>query len=185
MSEPEPATSIDQRYSSPEAAATPWGRGRAILAEGEVFWVVTVRPDGRPHATPLLAVWVDGAVVFTTGPEERKARNLEHQAGCLLLTSDRSTGGGLAVAVEGRAEPVTDDTELTRVVDAFVAKYGEEWRYEVVDGGLRHPGEPAPGDPAGRVLAFRLRPVTAFGFGTRDPFSQTRWSFDSPSPVES
>ena len=75
--------------------------------------MVTVRPDGRPHATPLLAVWADGAVVFTTGPEERKARNLEHQAGCLLLTSDRSTGGGLAVAVEGRAEPVTDDTELT------------------------------------------------------------------------
>src|SRR3982751_1161709 len=100
MSEAEPATSIDERYSSPGAPATPWSEGRRTIAEGEVFWVVTVRPDGRPHATPLLAVWVDGAVVVTTGQDERKARNLEQQTACLLLTSDSSTGGGLAVSVE-------------------------------------------------------------------------------------
>ena len=179
MSEAEPETSIDERYSSPGAGATPWSSGREILERGEIFWVVTVRPDGRPHATPLLAVWVDGALVFTTGPDERKARNLEQQSGCLLLTGDGGTGGAVALAVEGHAEPVTGTVELARVVDAYVAKYGEAWRYDVADGALQHHVESARGDHPGRVLAFRLRPVTAFGFGTGDPYSQTRWAFGS------
>jgi hypothetical protein len=37
---------------------------------------MTVRPDGRPQVTPVVAVWLDGAVHFTTGPTERKAHNL-------------------------------------------------------------------------------------------------------------
>jgi len=27
-----------------------------------------VRPDGRPHVTPLIGVWVDGALVFRVAP---------------------------------------------------------------------------------------------------------------------
>lgn len=33
--------------------------------------------DGRPHVTPLLGVWQDGAVHFRTGLGEQKVRNLE------------------------------------------------------------------------------------------------------------
>jgi hypothetical protein len=32
----------------------------------EVHWLSTVRPDGRPHVAPLIAVWVDDALVFCT-----------------------------------------------------------------------------------------------------------------------
>jgi hypothetical protein len=49
----------------------------------------TVRPDGRPHVTPLIAVWHAGALWFATGPEERKARNLAENPSC-VLTPGRS-----------------------------------------------------------------------------------------------
>ena len=36
----------------------------------------TVRADGRPHVTPLVAVWLDGALYFCTGEGEQKERNI-------------------------------------------------------------------------------------------------------------
>jgi nitroimidazol reductase NimA-like FMN-containing flavoprotein (pyridoxamine 5'-phosphate oxidase superfamily) len=81
-----PSTQVDQRYSTPDAAATPWGEARARLEGAEVYWLTTVRPGGRPHVTPLIAVWVDEALWFCTGPEERKARNLAANTGCVLTT---------------------------------------------------------------------------------------------------
>jgi len=32
------------------------------LEKAEVFWLSTVRPDGRPHVTPMVSVWLDGAL---------------------------------------------------------------------------------------------------------------------------
>ena len=62
--------------ASPEATATDWADARRELAAAELSWLSTVRPDGRPHVTPLLTVWRDGALHFCTGARERKARNL-------------------------------------------------------------------------------------------------------------
>src|SRR5262245_34458870 len=78
-----PVTDLDPAYSSPGAEPTPWASARDRLAEAEVAWLSTVRPDGRPHATPLLTVWFDGALHFCTGAEERKARNLADEARCV------------------------------------------------------------------------------------------------------
>jgi len=53
-------------------------RVMAVLADTDfrlrmpgLCWVVTGRPDGRPHVTPLVAVWADGAIHFHTGAELR------------------------------------------------------------------------------------------------------------------
>jgi hypothetical protein len=43
-----------------------------VLETAQLFWIVTVRGDGRPHLTPLVAVWMDGALHFSTGEEEQK-----------------------------------------------------------------------------------------------------------------
>ena len=51
-----------------------------VLERAELYWLTTVRADGRPHVTPLIAVTADGAVHFCTGLREQKARNLEHSA---------------------------------------------------------------------------------------------------------
>jgi len=76
MTDNTPQTRLDPAYSAPNATAADWSEAEARLAEAELFWISTVRPDGRPHVTPLPTVWADGALHFCTGPEERKAKNL-------------------------------------------------------------------------------------------------------------
>ena len=69
----EPVTQIDTRFSDIEAEATAWDDSRRMLESADLFWITTVRADGRPHVTPLVAVWLDGAIHFTTGAAEQKA----------------------------------------------------------------------------------------------------------------
>lgn len=40
------------------------------------YWIATTRPDGRPHAMPVWGFWFDDAVIFGTGRETVKGRNL-------------------------------------------------------------------------------------------------------------
>jgi hypothetical protein len=69
----EPVTTIDRRFSDPGTAATPWDETRRVLESAELFWITTVPADGRPHVTPLVAVWLNGAIFFSTGATEQKA----------------------------------------------------------------------------------------------------------------
>ena len=164
-----PFTELDSRYSSDDAAATPWATGRDLLEQAEVYWLSTVRPDGRPHVTPLIAVWFEEALYFTTGPSERKARNLEANAHCAITTGCNSLAEGVDVVIEGNAVQVSDEPYLQRLADRYAAKY--DWHFSVRDGAFHGDG--------GRALVFQIRPTTAFGFGKGVPFSQTRWRFDS------
>ena len=70
-------TELDARFSSKGASPTDWVEGRQHIEDAEVFWLSSVRPDGRPHVTPLLSVWHEDSMYFCTGPEERKAKNLK------------------------------------------------------------------------------------------------------------
>jgi nitroimidazol reductase NimA-like FMN-containing flavoprotein (pyridoxamine 5'-phosphate oxidase superfamily) len=74
-------TTLDQRNSDPAAVPASWEDTRRVLETAELFWISTVRPDGRPHVTPLVAVWMDGAIYFHTGAEEQKAANLRANLG--------------------------------------------------------------------------------------------------------
>jgi hypothetical protein len=168
--EPEPAVELATAFSSPEASAPPWVEVRGRFERAPLYWLTTVRPDGRPHVTPLIAVWLDGAVHFTTGPEERKARNLTDNPRVVLTTGTNELDQGLDVVVEGEAENVRDDARLRGIADAYVAKYGEEWRFAVGDGVFVH--------DAGVALVFAVAPVTVFAFGKGEPFSQTRYRFE-------
>jgi nitroimidazol reductase NimA-like FMN-containing flavoprotein (pyridoxamine 5'-phosphate oxidase superfamily) len=163
-------TRLDEQFSQANAAPASWEEARAILQRAPVSWLSTVRPDGRPHVTPLISVWMDEAVYFCTGPQERKARNLEDNTSCALTTGSDALDRGLDVVVEGEAVAVRDEDVLRRVAAAYVDKYGAEWTFQVRDGAFAHPD-------AGRALVFRIRPVTAFGFRKGD-FGQTRWRFE-------
>ncbi|MFF8509450.1 pyridoxamine 5'-phosphate oxidase family protein [Streptomyces sp. NPDC015492] len=169
MNPQNPRTDLDPRYSDATADPAPWAEAEALLAAAEVFWLTTVRPDGRPHVTPLIAVWSEGALHFCTGPDERKARNLEGNGSVVLTTGTPSLGGGLDLVVEGEAVRVTDDDRLAALAGAWVEKYGEEWRFEVRDGAFLGDG--------GTALVFAVAPRTAFDFAKGDPFGQTRWRF--------
>ena len=160
-------------YSHPDAAPTPWEVGREHVAAAQTFWLSTVHPDGRPHVTPLIAVWHGEAIWFTTGPKERKARNLARNTSCVLTTGRNDlTDGDLDVVLEGAAERVVDDGALQPVAEAFAAKYGTQtWDFVVRDGAFTHRRA------AGRALVFRVRPVRGWGFRKGRRPSQTTWTF--------
>jgi hypothetical protein len=162
-------------YSHPEATPTPWQVGREQVIAADTFWLSTVRPDGRPHVTPLIAVWHADAIWFTTGAEERKARNLARNAWCVLTTGRSDlVEGALDVVLEGAAEQVTDDAELQPIVEAFAAKYGTgTWDFVVRDHAFSHRRL------GGRALVFRVHPVRGLGFGKGARSSQTTWTFPS------
>jgi hypothetical protein len=71
MSGTQPQTDLDPRYGSPGATATPWPEALARLSAAELYWLSTVRPDGRPHVTPLLDVWQDGALQGVWGVPQK------------------------------------------------------------------------------------------------------------------
>jgi hypothetical protein len=143
------------------------------LAEADLSWVVTVRADGRPHITPLLAVVVDIVPHFCTGPTEQKAKNLATNPHCNLLTGNATRLEGLDLVVEGTAVRVIDEAALRRPADEWVHKYGEDWRCEVVDGAFVHANDSLRGDDPGSAHVF--------AFDKGEPYSQTR--FTSPAVV--
>jgi hypothetical protein len=177
MAEKEPVAELEPQFSSDDADLTAWDEARERLEKAEVYWLSTVRPDGRPHVTPLLSVWLDGALYFCTGPGERKARNLAQNPRCVLTTGCNALDEGLDLVVEGDAARVSEEGKLRRIADVYEAKYGSDWRFVVRDGAFYHdPGSLRDTDP-GEALVYEVAPSTAFGFGKGESFSQTRWRF--------
>ena len=81
-----PRTELDTRFSDPAAQPTSWEDTLQAIKQAEIFWISTVRTDGRPHVIPLVAVWIDDALHFSTGPDEQKARNLTSNPRVALTT---------------------------------------------------------------------------------------------------
>jgi general stress protein 26 len=170
MAERVPVTRLSA-FSSPNATPTEWSQARDELAGAQVYWLSTVRPDGSPHVTPLLGIWLEGALYFCTGPNERKAKNLSGNCHC-VLTTGQSTLDGLDLVIEGTAENVSDHAELGRVADTYESKYGAH--FVAPDGTWSGLGDAIR---QAEVLVYRVAPKTGFGFGKGGRFSQTRWSF--------
>ena len=171
MVEQEPATKLSAAFSSDAAVATEWSRARRQLAEAELYWLSTVRPDGQPHVTPLLGIWLDGALYFCTGPHERKAKNLGRNGRCALTTGSNDLDG-LDLVVEGEAMTVNEEPELRAVADTYESKYGAHLT-------ARQGTWFGLGDSIrdGEVLVYRVAPSIAWGFAKGNVFSQTQWVF--------
>ena len=180
MDTSEPTAALDPRFSSAGATPLPWETARQTVREAEMYWLATVRASGRPHITPLLAVWMDERVYFCTGPSEQKAKNLAANTHCIVLTGCNTTEG-LDVLVEGEAARVTDDETLRRVAAAYETKYGSDWRFTVQDGAFRHAADSLQGEDPGIAIVFEVVPDTAFGFARGTVYSQTRWRWPAPS----
>ena len=164
--ENEPTAELNEGFSSPGAKPRPWSDVVEVLRDSEMFWLSTVRADGRPHVTPLPAVWLDDRLHICTGDAEQKAKNLAADPRCILTTGTNELQSGLDVVVEGTAERVTDVVTLRRLADLWKTKLG--WDFEV--------GEDAFRDPEGRTgLVFGVVPSKVLAFGKGEPFSQTRY----------
>jgi pyridoxamine 5'-phosphate oxidase-like protein len=134
-----------------------WSHAEALLETAPNYWISTVRPNGRPHATPVWGVWVDGALYLDGNPVTRWARNLAaNPAVSVHLESAEDV-----VILEGTVEdlPAVEGYLAEQIVTAWDGKYGR-----------LHP------DPAGRGI-FRLMPLRARGWSTSTLRDGTRWEF--------
>jgi general stress protein 26 len=167
MPEIEPTARLNEGYSQPGATAPPWAAVGRVLSASEMFWLSTVRRDGRPHVTPLPAIWADGSVYFCVGSQEQKARNLESNPSCVIAAGANEFRSGLDVVIEGTAVRVTGQGQLLRLAAMWKSKL--DWDFTVIEEGFH--------DPAGRLgLVFGVTPAKVLAFG-KNPFSQTRYLF--------
>ena len=133
-----------------------WDHVEERMAEARNYWVATVRPDGRPHITPVWGLWVDGAFYFGVAPGTRKARNLTQNPN----VSVHLESGEDVVILEGVAEVVSDPDPglVERLFASSVAKYGTGSRE--VEG------------------SYVVRPRVVFAWSGGDPSTYTRWFLD-------
>ena len=171
----QPMTELDTRFSDRDAVATGWDETRRALEDAELFWIATVRADGRPHVTPLVAVWLDDAIYFATGVGEQKAVNLRTNPNVILTTGCNEWERGLDVVVEGEAVRVTEENVLERLAETWATKWDGRWHYEVHEGGFRHEAG------AGAILVFSVKPAKVFAFA-KGTFGQTRHRFSNRRP---
>lgn len=97
-------------------------------------------------------------------------RNLAENLSCVLTTGCNSIREGLDIVVEGKAVRVIYETQLRAVADAYMAKYGPDWLFDVQTDAL-------VGNGGAIAWVYRVAPATVFGFTRGQPFSQTRWRF--------
>ena len=165
----EPTTTLHAKFSAPGATATSWDDTREALESAELFWIATVRADGRPHMTPLVAVWLDDVLHFCTGESEQKAINLRDNENVILMTGCNQWDRGMDVVVEGRAVRVTDQPMLERLAEAWTHKWDGSWTYELGPEGFETDGDE-------RIFVFAVRPEKVLAFG-KGNFSHTRHAF--------
>lgn len=168
--EPVEVTNLD-RYGSPPL---PWNRPRDLL-EAELpsphvtTFLGTIRPDGRPHAAGIGAVWSDGDLYFTSGPGSRKSRNLAANPACTMSVRLPD----IDLVLEGEAARVRDPAVLAEIAARYRAG---GWPAEVDGEAFTAPfSAPSAGPPPWQLYRFVFR--TALGVATREPYGATRWRF--------
>ena len=162
----EPVTKLDTRYSAPDGVVTPWEETRRVLETAELFWLSTVRTDGRPHVTPLPAVWHDDALHFSTAYTSQKA--------VILTTGCNQWTEGLDVVVEGDAVRITDQDVLERLALVWATKWDGGWKFLVRDGCFYIYDEHEVLSDA--IFVFSVKPTKVFAFA-RGHISHTRHQF--------
>jgi len=169
---PDPITTIDLGHSSsPDAVATPWEETRRVLETAEVFWLATVRADGRPHVTPVKPAWLDGTLYFSTGSIAQKLKNLRGNPHVVLTTGCNHLATGLDIVVEGDAVPVTDAAVHERLYQTWLIQWGEGWPIQLRNGVLWDETTEEP------LLLFAVTLTKIFAYARGDQWSQTRHQF--------
>jgi pyridoxamine 5'-phosphate oxidase-like protein len=150
-------------YGLPEntKGLLPWKWAEQRLRKSHNYWITTVKPDGSPHTMVVWGLWQDGAFLFCTGRQSRKARNITENPRCVVCTELAQE----AVVVEGVAEIV--DVPVRR---DFLKKYKPKYNFDMsgMEKDILAMKEPV----------FTVRPHVAFGlYEKKFVGSATRWTF--------
>lgn len=83
----------------------------AFLSEPHIAVVATSGPKGKPHAMPVWYAWRAGQLLFHTGADSKKLRNLRSNPR-ISVVIDTKVAPYKVVVVEGRATEAAGDPEL-------------------------------------------------------------------------
>ena len=90
------------------------------LREDLIMWLGSVRPDGRPHLTPVWFLWNGTDLVIFSKPHQQKIRNLRQNRRVIVALDGADRG---AIVLEGEAE-LLDDPAVNATLPEYLAKYG-------------------------------------------------------------
>jgi general stress protein 26 len=103
----------------------------SILKGAEEMTIATVRPDGYPQATTVNYV-SDGLIIyFGCAAESQKARNVAcNDKVSLTITLPSFNWEEIrGLSMGGKASPVTDPAEISRVSELMLRKFPQILRY--------------------------------------------------------
>src|SRR5512133_965575 len=101
-----------------------WSWVAAQLTDSKHYWLCSVRPDGRPHAVPRWAVYLDGRIYYDGSPETRHAQNIRDNP----HVSVHLESGDQVIILEGTSGPAgkPDANLAARLVEAYRKKYAAQ-----------------------------------------------------------
>ncbi len=138
-----------------------WPEADRLLAESRVYWIGSVRPDGRPHVVPSDGIWLDDALYFGGSEATVHMRNVRSNGNAVAHVGD---GLQAAVIVEGAvAHEIPELSTAERLAEANNTKYADYGMTMTADAYLQT-----------GVTALRARRVLAW---TRFPENATRFVF--------
>jgi general stress protein 26 len=117
-----PTMPKDYGVPEDEAGMIEWSHASAILTGATMYWVCSIRPDGRPHVVPVWGAYEDEVLYIETGGHDtRKAKNIDANPHVVIHVEK----GEDVVIVEGTAARPTEIAPATfeRIQAAFKAKY--------------------------------------------------------------
>jgi hypothetical protein len=154
--------------------ALAWPRAEEALARSntaEITWfLATADAAGRPHTAGIGALWDQGNLYFTSGPQTRKSKNVA--ANHWVNVGVRLEG--IDLVFEGTATRVTDGPTL----DQIAARYNEGgWPVQAEGDAFTAPfSAPSAGPPPWYLYLVEFHRV--YGVATAEPHGATRWLFD-------
>ena len=95
---------------------------RALFDAPNYGHVATTLPDGAPHSVPMWVGLEGGRIALLTGPESRKARNLERDPRLAISVIDHERPYVMA-QVRGRVAERLEDERAWVVIDRLSHKY--------------------------------------------------------------
>jgi nitroimidazol reductase NimA-like FMN-containing flavoprotein (pyridoxamine 5'-phosphate oxidase superfamily) len=152
-------------YGTPDTdeGLLPWSWAVERLERARNYWFSTTRPDGRPHAMPAWAAWIDGTLYFEGSPQTRRAQNIAANP----HVSIHLESGDEVVILEGVAHETgkPERALAERLAAVFTEKYSASHDYR--------PGT----DQWDEGGLWAMRPRVAFAW-SEFPKTVTRFNFD-------
>ncbi|BCL79476.1 PPOX class F420-dependent enzyme [Ktedonobacteria bacterium brp13] len=122
-----------------------------LLEEARTGKLATVRADGRPHIAPI---WFDlegNTIVFNTGTDSVKARNIRHDKRVSFCVDDEKPPFSFAI-IDGTAELVDDQEHLLAWATRLAGRYMGQAR--AAEYGKRNA---VPGELIVRITPTKIR----------------------------